>query len=285
MNKVVVECRKIGYSAIGMFSILIIIISFLLGSCYMDSDYRSYTVIEMFFLPKRQEVLSNIEMNWLTIWANSINGWVPLILPAALSIGYLFVLSEERESGALRQLLLRENDRSYCISKVIAAMLAGGITLLIANIVYGIICHAAFPSLSCYPAEDVSEYIASQFSEGIPVFVINYIIKTFLYGVLMNIFAVVLSIYMTDKYILICLPMMIHYGWKQFITRGQMVAMERDGNILNQLLSMANPSNILIQKWDKTQVGTIGLMLFMYIIAVFLFVRKMKKGRGQASVA
>jgi len=26
-------------------------------------------------------------------------------------------------------------------------------------------------------------------------------------------------------------------------------------------------------------------MLFMYIIAVFLFVRKMKKGRGQASVA
>ena len=74
MNKVVVECRKIGYSAIGMFSILIIIISFLLGSCYMDSDYRSYTVIEMFFLPKRQEVLSNIEMNWLTIWANSING-------------------------------------------------------------------------------------------------------------------------------------------------------------------------------------------------------------------
>jgi hypothetical protein len=48
---------------------------------------------------------------------------------------------------------------------------------------------------------------------------------------------------------------------------------------------MANPSNILIQKWDKTQVGTIGLMLFMYIIAVFLFVRKMKKVRGQASVA
>lgn len=87
-------------------------------------------------------------------------------------------------SGALRQLLLRENDRSYCMSKVIAAMLAGGITLLIANIVYGIICYAAFPSLSCYPAEDVSEYIASQFSEGIPVFVINYIIKTFLYGVL-----------------------------------------------------------------------------------------------------
>ena len=190
MNRVVVECRKIGYSAIGMFSVLIIIISFLLGSCYMDSDYRSYTVIEMFFLPKRQEVLSNIEMNWLTVWANSINGWVPLILPAALSIGYLFVLSEERESGALRQLLLRENDRSYCMSKVIAAMLAGGITLLIANIVYGIICYAAFPSLSCYPAEDVSEYIASQFSEGIPVFVINYIIKTFLYGVLMNIFAV-----------------------------------------------------------------------------------------------
>ena len=109
MNRVVVECRKIGYSAIGMFSVLIIIISFLLGSCYMDSDYRSYTVIEMFFLPKRQEVLSNIEMNWLTVWANSINGWVPLILPAALSIGYLFVLSEERESGALRQLLLREN--------------------------------------------------------------------------------------------------------------------------------------------------------------------------------
>lgn len=128
MNRVVVECRKIGYSAIGMFSVLIIIISFLLGSCYMDSDYRSYTVIEMFFLPKRQEVLSNIEMNWLTVWANSINGWVPLILPAALSIGYLFVLSEERESGALRQLLLRENDRSYCMSKVIAAMLAGGIT-------------------------------------------------------------------------------------------------------------------------------------------------------------
>ena len=139
MNRVVVECRKIGYSAIGMFSVLIIIISFLLGSCYMDSDYRSYTVIEMFFLPKRQEVLSNIEMNWLTVWANSINGWVPLILPAALSIGYLFVLSEERESGALRQLLLRENDRSYCMSKVIAAMLAGGITILIANIVYGII--------------------------------------------------------------------------------------------------------------------------------------------------
>ena len=76
MNRVVVECRKIGYSAIGMFSVLIIIISFLLGSCYMDSDYRSYTVIEMFFLPKRQEVLSNIEMNWLTVWANSINGWV-----------------------------------------------------------------------------------------------------------------------------------------------------------------------------------------------------------------
>ena len=101
----------------------------------------------------------------------------------------------------------------------------------------------------------------------------------------MNIFAVILSIYMTDKYILICLPMMINYVWKQFITRGQMVAMERDGNILNQLLSMANPSNILIQKWDKTQVGTIGLMLFMYIIAAFLFVRKMKKGRAQASVA
>lgn len=285
MRKMIVECRKILYPPMVMLSTLVIVISCLLSSCYVDSNYKSYTVMEIFFSPMRQEILSHIDMNWLTVWAGGINGWAQLILPAALSIGYLFVLSEERGSSALRQLLLRENNRSYCASKVFTAMLAGGITLLFACITYGVICYAAFPSLSCYQAEEVKEYMASYFSGGIGVFIAKQLIRTFLYGIFMNVFAVVLSIYMTDKYILVCLPMMLNYGWKQFVTSGQMVAMERGSNKLNQLLATISPSNILVQKWDKTQVGTIGLMLFLYAIALLLFINKMKRGRDRIGVA
>lgn len=285
MKKMIVECRKILYPPMVTLSTLVIVISCLLSSCYVDSNYKSYTVMEIFFSPMRQEILSHIDMNWLTVWAGGINGWAQLILPAALSIGYLFVLSEERGSSALRQLLLRENNRSYCASKVFTAMLAGGITLLLAYITYGVICYVAFPSLSCYQTEEVKEYMASYFSGGIGVFIAKQLIKTFLYGIFMNVFAVILSIYMTDKYILVCLPMMLNYGWKQFVTSGQMVAMERGSNKLNQLLATISPSNILVQKWDKTQVGTIGLMLFLYAIALLLFINKMKRGRDRIGVA
>lgn len=285
MNQILVECKKAIHLPVLLFSSVIIVISSLLSTCYIDADAKKYSILEAMLGTNRLKILPNVELNWLSVWACGLSGWTKIILPTVLAAGYLIVLSEERGNGAQRMMLLRENNRSYCRAKIFAAMVSGGVTLLLAEILFGIICYADFPAISGYSADLMTEYRKIAFPQGVGVFLFSKLLRDFIYGVFLSWFAVFTAVFLTDRYIVVCLPMMIHYGWVQVISSCTLTAMEHENDKLMRLFSTVNPDNLLQKQWDITQGWTIALMLLLYVIAYLLFLKIMKGRRDYYGVS
>lgn len=270
MGKFKCEISKMFYLPLFCISCIGIAGICLLSECYADSTGRSYTVIEMMFNSADIDMLDMVSMNNLAIWRAGLGSWTYLLLPLLLSMGYLFVLSEERRTGAIRQQLIREGNFRYCLSKIAGAIVCSGILMVTGYALYGIVVWKCFPSLYAYDDSQISAYM-EYMPDGAAWFVIRRMIGVFLYGIYVNAFAVGVSIVFVDRYILLCLPMMLNYIYSQVIAKIEADAFSRDRFDFAEKIQFLRMENIIGIGQNDTWVFTLLLMAATYIILFALF--------------
>lgn len=186
MRSLLSEMKKNLYFPLLCLSCLGIVGICLLSECYMGENGKAYTIIEMICNMNREAMLENISLNRIEIWRIGLGLWTRLLLPCLLSVGYLYSLTGERECGALRLLLIRENNVRYSFYKIVSAMLCGGVVLFVGYAIFGLIVIFCFPSLDAYSTSEITDYVNLNMPDGVTVFIMKQCLNLFLYGVSLN---------------------------------------------------------------------------------------------------
>lgn len=264
MRNIISEIKKSLYIPFFCISCLGVVVVCMLSVGYTSVSIKDYTIMELFLFLRRDTMLSDVMLNRYEIWVKGIGTWSTLLLPLLLSMGYLYVNSVEKQSGSMKFLLVREGNFRYCISKTISAMVSGGIIMVVGYVIFGLLIYIRFPSLYEYSANDISYYMElhTGFNEGL--FFVNRCVEIFIYGMLVNIFSFWVSIVFVDKYILLCLPLMLKYMWGQIILKIMTGAMNREQYDAVNLYSELKLENILVA--GSSSWRTVIFILILYVI-------------------
>lgn len=275
------EIKKSLYIPFFIISCVGVVFICLLSEGYTSASGKSYTIFELLLSLRRDVMFVDIFLNRYEIWMKGIGVWTQLLLPFLLSIGYLSVVSGEKQTGMNRLLLIRENNLKYSISKVFSAMLSGGIIMFVGYLLFGLVVYAKFPSIQEYSKNDLNRYL--EFYQGFHQdfhevsFCFSRCVDVFLYGMCVNIFAYLVSIFFTDKYILFCLPIMLKYIWGQAVIKIELDAMNKGQETLLNLCAVFRIENILNRNSSVYWVTSLLFIFAVYLLGLHLHMYLLRK--------
>lgn len=277
MQSILCEIKKSMYFPFFLLSCLGTAFVCLLSEGFVSASGKSYMILELLLFLRKDAMLSDISLNRYDIWVQGIGTWTQLLLPFLLSIGYLYVISGERLSGAERFLFVRESHLKYSVSKTVSAMMSGGAIMLAGYLVFGLIVYAGFPAIQEYSAEQLGAYMEMNpgFSEGL--FCIRRCIAAFLYGMCVNVFAYLAAIFFTDRYILLCLPLMLKYLLGQAVMKIEMNAMSQGKEKLLNICSGLRMENVMGINASAYWWGTLLILFGVYAGGLCLNIALLKK--------
>ena len=270
VHSIISEIKKSLYLPVFILSCLGVALVCCFSEGFTSGSMRTYTIMELLlFLPK-DAMLTDISLNRYEIWMRGIGTRTQLFLPFLLSVGYLYTISNERQSGFSRVNLVRENNLKYSISKLAAAVLGGGIIMTVGYVFFGMLVYIRFPSICEYSADSMKLYMEMNPDFQETAFFFWRCARIFLYGVCSNIFAYLVSVFFRDKYILLCLPLMLKYIWGQAVMKAGMDAMNKGNETALKLCSALRIENILNTGQSAYQGLTLLLVFMLYLAGVVL---------------
>ena len=241
----------------------------MLSGCYLDDTGKEYTVFEMVIRQNDMDVAAIIELNQLAVWKAGMGVWFFLFAPCLLTVGYMITVSAERKSGNIRFVLIREGRLRYCISKLTGLALTGGMLLVAGYGIYGCLTALLFPPLSSYSDELRQSYLEMAGIDNIRFYITGRLLGSFLYGVGVSVFGAFVSIYFRDRYMLMCIPLLINYMYTQMILKAEIDRLE-DFEFVNAI-NRFRIENLLDVKWNMDWYITLIYVLALYLICFILF--------------
>lgn len=280
MHSIISEIKKSLYLPLFVLACIGVVCVCCFSEGYISANGKSYTIMELLLFLRSEAMLTDISLNRYDIWICGIGTWTQLLLPFLCSIGYLYTVSGEKLSGFNRMLLARETNLKYCVSKLMAAILSGGIILLAGYLLFGILVYMKFPSVYEYSIDKLELYIEMNPGFQESAFCFIRCLRVFLYGMFINVFAYLVSVFFRDKYILICLPIMLKYIWGQGVMKLEIDAMSKGSDVVLNLCSGLRIESILnysVSSWRMTLLFICFIYLTGFCLTLYLL---KKRGEG-----
>ncbi len=266
------------FFVVGILGILLLL---MFGIIYTDETGRQHMFIEFLFKDKKTEIIRNHAIFAVNVVLLADNKWFYEFLPAFVIIGYMFVLSSEREKGGFRFLIMRESIHTYCVSKMLALMLTGGVIVLSAAALYIAI---VFFTISSTPEPFVLQAFLGSFGVGsVKAMIIKWLLSMFLLGCFSVIPGCLAGIFFNDRYMMICLPVLIQYVYDQLLQKLEFNMLEKENTSGYRNLRKIRLSNLLRAEDRKSLIFTVlfGFMLLVFCFLAFYFVVKEQRKRGK----
>ncbi len=277
MKNITCEIKKSLFIPFFCLSCVGVILVCLLSVGYTTPRGQNYMILELLLFLKRETMLTDVNLNRYEIWNRGIGTWTQLLLPFLLSIGYLSAISNEKQTGIDRLMLLREGNLKYSVSKAVSAMLSGGIIMLTGYFVFGLIVYVRFPSIHAYSVESMDAYLELYPAFNEMLLCMKNCVGTFMYGMSVNAFAFLVSILFMDKYILLCLPVMLKYIWGQAIMKIEINAINKAQDTVLNICAGLRPESILRINKDTYWVVSLVITLVIYILGICINMCILKK--------
>lgn len=251
------------------------------STCYTFESGRSVTILELFMVQKKV-LLTDFRFSRYFIWEYGFGTWTQIFLPLFISLGYMFTISSERVTKCDRFILVRQSALKYNISKLVSIILYGGIILVSAYLLFGLIVYLKFPGLNEYSSQ--TKELVWQLYPGFDEksMVIKRLLGMFLYGACMNAFAYIIAVFFNDKYILMCFPLLIRYMITQGCLKLLLEAAEK-GNETLSYISEAIDMKMIInidypEKWVYCLAVSIPLAVYLIGFIISMYISKRRGG-------
>lgn len=244
-----------------IFSVTVIC---LMTTIYIDEKGQSYTAIEAMFTIDRAVMLSDNSFSSYTVFTRGLSGrYSAMFFCVITAVSSVSTLIDERKSGYLRFVMMREDVLRFSASKLISAMISGGLLILAGNILYGMIVYAGFPGISEYSIEGIS-----WLSGNLKVKAALYLVRTFVYGAFSVLPAMLLSAFMRSKYLNICLPYMLSFIHLTAINKLYPINGEKPGRLYKILeqFQLSSISDVVTDHTAKKLILCTALILFVFLI-------------------
>lgn len=277
MKTFVNEVKKNNYLPFFLLSIIGIIVVSFFSIGYVTAGGKEITIFELAFFIGKENMMQDTCLNSLSVWMNGLGIWVDFSLPIFLGIGYIIVNAEEKKSGYLNFMLIRKNTKSIFVSKTLSAMLVGGMNLLFGYLLFGLAIKCMFPSIHDFQSEQISYILKDLGYENAWSAILDKSVSVFLYGATINLAAVLVSSFFVDKYIIICMSMLLTYFYKLSINK-LVYEVNVSGISKFDIRSILDTRNFLLQESIDIRLIRITFFSVIYIIIGVVETKLVKKG-------
>ena len=265
--------RDIDYK-FAVFQIFGLLLLFGTSVGYVDYSGKGISIIQLLLDIREGNYISNGSINGFELWCKGISTYASVMYPILTCLGFSISIYYEK-LGARRTRLIREKRLRYCFEKVTGAVVSSGVLFMISYMVFGILVQirilSSFPSTSINRNDVISCVVRLSYS--------------FIYGMALSLFIIVISVFFDDKYELVCLPILVKYMVLIISNRIGIMGARSNGNVFFRHISevMMNPENLISNYSslrEKTESFIVAFVFFIMSIVVMNYKIKRDEKNG-----
>ncbi len=188
-----------------------IIIALLLCFCSLlryTADGAEQSVFEVMISTSYEDKLSDPALNFVSVFRCGSGIWFSMFVPVAAAFAFAPIICDERSGGNIRLTMSRTGKLRYCVAKTAACAISAGAAITAAYIIYGIIVFIAFPMPQCYPPDLLT---AETLNSQPFLVVLEKLGRLFIYGAVSAQPALLLTPFIRNKFLVMCIPFMLKY--------------------------------------------------------------------------
>lgn len=239
---------------------------------------ENYTIIQVLQNMSREEMMQEIQLYPSVVVRNAFSGYVTLFIPVVAALPFVQMYHAEVQSGYKRFFISRKSCFRYYRDKWFAGMLVSGFMLLAVAALF----HAFI--LFTLPMPDLSEFEYLDFGkENMVVSFLKIYTGIFFYGIFSTIPAILVSVFTTDFYFLICIPFIFTYFWDICISGlASVFVNDPNGLLLNLVEQFYSKAYLwMAESWkDFLIAGGKVILILLVLFAIYHLVLKKKFDSG-----
>lgn len=226
LRLMIVNLRKV-LTSVGFYAcVLLTVLLCFTAQAYHDiAENKNYSVIGVLLEFTREEMLTDSQFSAYQILSSVSSGWLSLFIPIIAAFPLMPLICDERESKCVRYSAFRSSKFSFNTGSFLTAMISGGLAVLCGFVLFAVFVYMLFPNISEY-APELKESAEWWMSGTYPLFEkygYSYMIaldclEMFLYGAVSAIPALIMTAFMKNKYLVLCIPFFLKYSAMQLHT-------------------------------------------------------------------
>lgn len=276
MTGIAYEIRKNLFLPLLVISCTGIVVAALFGSFSYSMDAGNVTVMQVLFY-SREKLLSNIELNRCAIFMRGVGVWSQICFPILLTIGFIYGNSYEKNSGMCLFYFVRMGRKRYCFNKIAGMLISGIIVAFLGIVLYGIFVYIKLPAPSAY-GQELCERFFMMYNSGTELsIVVKFLVNIIFYAIVSSVFPYLVSLIFTDKYILVCMPVLLSYIYTSILNKLDYYAMNNGKEHLGKILEIMNPLSVISFSNGNIKYLSLGLGVISLVMLYILSIMLMKK--------
>lgn len=255
--------------------ILFTIILLFSAQIFIESNTgERYSVTRVLIEFSKKEMTFNYEMCNTMILQNACSGWFTLFAPIIAAFCFVPTICTEREEKATRFQIFRTTKLKYSVSQFFSGIISGGLAIALGYIIFAVLAMNLFPDMS------KMSVFAADILQGTAFSLPLMILKVFLFGVFWSIPAMFLTSVLNNKYLILCIPFFLKYGFNQLhqkVSRNTILP-DNVGEDMINLANAINPDGILwVYNETRLIVGLVFGISATLMFAAFVLINR-KRG-------
>ena len=214
------ELYKIVTNYIFLISVMGLAIIILSGTIVTEvGTFKEYNVFQLVFMQgeKRKKMIELYCLTYEQIFSSGTQGYLWMFVSVFVSAPFVVMMCSAKKNSNIRFELFRVGKTEYVLGKFFASMICGGFVMSLGYGLFSVVIHFILPVEN---ALGIFEYV-KRFTE------------MFFYGMTSTLLTYLLSGFMRNKYLVLCLPFMINYFVKTQLSRGKFMG--------SKIISVVNP--------------------------------------------
>lgn len=267
--------------------------------CFCTNIYEDfmngnkYSAISALLTFDREFMLRDTSFCSFEVMKKGTGSWLSMFIPIISAFAFVPLVCDEYEAKSVRFEVIRSSKLCYHVSKFITACLCGGFAVMLGFGLFVVIEYTVFPSISEYDTLLINSYeegLVYQYPElatsGYSVIIVQKLLCMFCYGVVCVAPVIMLTSFIRNKYLVMCIPFFLKYTLNQTCAKLQSQAFSDWENTDTQLLeivSIINPDALaFITEYGENKklvlIYSGAIILFAFIIYLLLSVRRCDSG-------
>ena len=255
----------------------------LTGSIGVYSDNTRYNVFQLVEDNSREEIR---ELGCQAIDAvyRGSSSYLWMFAPVLAGMPLIPLLCAERKNRAMRYELVRVTKKKFAIGKMISALISGGFVISFGYLIYAIVVYVLIPDKGSAVELADMQILCESGPKGLwdaikvlgyPGIIVLKMIMMFLFGAISSIPAYLLSSFITNKYIVLCIPFIINYMSSMAIMRLMSTPLFYEhSNVFTKAVSSLMPemaTSICQQETDRMLIFA-GVWTVIIVLSVIFYI-------------
>lgn len=266
--------------------------------CFSSDIYEDfngkYSAFAALVSLDRDYLLDDTNFCSFEVMRKGCGSWLSLFIPIISAFAFIPLVCDEYETKSIRFEIFRSSKLCYNLSKFITACLCGGFAVMLGFGVFTLAEYALFPNINDYSAdlkelyEENLVYMYPDITQnGYGSIILEKLGEMFLYGAICAAPAIMLTSFIRNKYLVMCIPFFVKYAIDQTCAKLQSQAISDYTNIdtkMQRFSGIIDPDALSCLSdygEDKMIILIYSTVLILFAGIIYLIIQSRRLDSGE----